>query len=480
MHLVSLLEELYNIDISKLFIFSHNNILISYIKRNESDFFSEVEIENYRLELFYNSPEKLNDNQINQIKLILLSCTTTFNSTAIIDVTYLLESILSDQSIEKTLDNTLLKLITEDDIFSAGLYLFNSKLFQLRGLLYQSKTKTLMKGINFKKEIIELKERNNFSDILFFEQIKEVDELNNELFPYKNYGIGIYTNKGPLGLLVISTKEAELSKINNLLVIYSKILAITFSFKSLIQRYKFAVNDLDFFKNNLFYNNNLINLGKLTASIAHELKNPLVSIGGFTERVIKLNTDERLNTYLKIIKNEVNRMEQLINDLLLYSKSLKLSVDEINILSLVEEVLTILYEKIKEKEAEVKLHINNTETLNVDKSKIMQVLVNIIKNSLDAFSDTKNNIIEIRSFDNEKYKILEITDNAGGIPTSELPKIFTPFYTTKENGTGLGLPICKKIMEAHGGDIKIFSENNQTKIQLFFKKEVQYEENTYY
>ncbi|BAI79598.1 conserved hypothetical protein [Deferribacter desulfuricans SSM1] len=470
MYLIKLLEELFDITVTKIQIFSYDSLILSIIISEQADYFNEVEAENYKLELFYKSTKRLNDKQLEQIKLILLSCATTFTNITINDITYLLNNIINNDSIEQTLNNTIKKLTEEQDIYSAGLYYLNNKLMQLRGLIYYSNNKTTMDSINFKKEIVELNKRSEFSDIIFFEQIKEINSLNNHLFPFKNYGIGIYTKNGPIGLLVISTKDNNITHINNLLNIYSKILSITFTVKSLIQRYKFAVDDLEFFKNNLFYNNNLINLGKLTATIAHELKNPLVSIGGFTNRVLKLNKDEKLNGYLNIIKNEVNRMENLINDLLLYSKAIKLDISEVNVLSLVEEATTILYEKIREKDVDVQINIKRDETLKIDKNKILQVLLNLINNSLDALCNETNNTIKINLETNTNFKILEIIDNGCGIPKSDIAKLFTPFYTTKESGTGLGLPICKKIMEAHDGDIKIFSDNNQTKIQLFFKR----------
>ncbi|KAA0258687.1 GHKL domain-containing protein [Deferribacter autotrophicus] len=472
MKLVSLIEQLFGISVNKLDILFNDAKLYTFHKNNNTGFSLEYRKTPLFFKLSYNSDTELDDSKKNLIVNLLetyVEFPNNLNSPNLLKCINTLDNIIQKENIETILKNIINQLTANNFIECAGIYFLNTKLLQLRGLIYHSKSMSENSYL-FKKEIIEIKERNELSDILFFEQIKKITSLNNIFFPFENYGIGVYTSNGPVGLLIISIKSNQELFIENILSFYSKIIALAFEFTSTLKKYQFAIEDLNFFKENMYRNSNLINMGKLTATIAHELKNPLVSIGGFTNRLIKNTKDEKTLRYLNIIKNEVERMESLIKDLLFYSKNLQLTLEKVNLLNVIEEALSILYEKISHNDIDIKLKIQKDIHLFIDKNKILQVLLNIFNNSIDAMKGIDNKI-EIISKTSNSHIILEIIDNGEGIPQENLAKIFTPFFTTKDHGSGLGLPICKKIMEAHKGDIKIFSDKNGTKIQLYFIKE---------
>ncbi|MGA1847577.1 sensor histidine kinase [Deferribacter abyssi] len=473
MKVITLIEQLFGIKVNKLDILFNDAKLYSFHKSDDKGYSLEHSNTPYLFKLSYNSHKELDDSQKDLILDLLetyIEFPNNLNSPNLLKCIDTLDSIIQKENLEVILKKILNQLLTNNYIECAGIYFLNAKLLQLRGLIYNAK-KMNENFYLFKKEIIKIKERNELSDILFFEQIKRVSLIKNIFFPFDNYAIGIYTSKGPVGLLVISIKPSQEIFIENILTLYSKIIALAFEFTSTLKKYQFAVEDLNFFKENMYKNSNLINMGKLTATIAHELKNPLVSIGGFTNRLIKITTDEPSLRYLNIIKNEVERMEVLIKDLLFYSKNLQLIREKVSLLNIVEEAISILFEKINYNDIDVDIKIKKDIYLLVDRNKILQVLLNIFNNSIDAMKGLDNKI-EITSRLTNNYIILEIIDNGVGIPKENLSKIFTPFFTTKDNGSGLGLPICKKIMEAHKGDIKIFSDKNGTKIDLYFIREV--------
>lgn len=200
-------------------------------------------------------------------------------------------------------------------------------------------------------------------------------------------------------------------------------------------------------------------LGELAAELAHEIKNPLVTIGGFARRLSeKDNFDHEENKYINIIISEVERVEKLLKDILNYSRDIKPTFSDYNINTLIEEVI-LSYEGISsESGVEVKKELSDKiQPLHIDHSQIKQVIINILHNAVECMTG-KAGIITIKteklSGENEGTTI-SISDTGGGISPEILDNIFNPFFTTKKHGTGLGLSLSRKIIENHGGTISI-------------------------
>jgi PAS domain S-box-containing protein len=203
-------------------------------------------------------------------------------------------------------------------------------------------------------------------------------------------------------------------------------------------------------------------IGQLASGVGHELRNPLGAIknAGFYIRRRVANTDipstePRVIEFLDIIDEEVNSANKVITDLLGFSRVAKPTVAPANIAGIIEDALkyTPVPENIK-----LSKDINNgLPMVMVDGEQIKQVCLNITLNALQAMAE-KGGRLDIRATDKGKFVEVEFIDTGGGIPDSIKKKIFDPLFTTKAKGVGLGLSVCKTIIERHEGDIKVKSQ----------------------
>lgn len=196
-------------------------------------------------------------------------------------------------------------------------------------------------------------------------------------------------------------------------------------------------------------------LGKMAAVLAHEIKTPLTSIKMNTDIIaeeLKLNKEEKEN--IAIIQTEINRLNNLVKDVLQFSRQMELDVSEFNLFDLVEKIKHQLNSKLKSKNISLLNNLGKIDLM-ADRQRLTQVFLNLIDNSIEAISN--NGKIELKSFideDKNNFQIL-IIDSGTGI--SDDIKVFEPFYTTKTSGTGLGLSITQKIIEQHKGKINLVS-----------------------
>ena len=192
-------------------------------------------------------------------------------------------------------------------------------------------------------------------------------------------------------------------------------------------------------------------IGELSAMVGHDLRNPLAGISNaayYLKMKYTPETDSRTKQMLDIIDKDVAYANKIVNDLLDYSRKIHLEVTESNPKSVVDEALALISVP-----ANIQV-INLTAdkpTLKVDVDRLRRVFVNIIKNSVEAMPEGGK--LTIKSKENKDKIEFTITDTGAGIPKETLEKLFTPLFTTKAKGMGLGLSICKRIVEAHGGKI---------------------------
>jgi len=200
-------------------------------------------------------------------------------------------------------------------------------------------------------------------------------------------------------------------------------------------------------------------IGEMAASIAHELKGPLVSIGGFAKRLERKfvpGSSER--KYAETIVHEVSRLEKMLTDTLFFSKKATICYASCNINSIVEESLAILSSSLEEKKIRVKMRLcPKIASFWGDSQQLKQVFINLFSNAGEAMKDGGTLSITVAStkLDGDNALSVTVSDTGGGIPVEILHDIFNPFFTTKECGTGLGLPITHRIVTNHGGRILV-------------------------
>lgn len=197
--------------------------------------------------------------------------------------------------------------------------------------------------------------------------------------------------------------------------------------------------------------------GELTSSVLHEIKNPLVSIGGFAMNLLKTGElNERDRKKLEIISNETIRLEKYLENMESSVSELKLDDEDLN--QILEDNTNLLQNEFAEKEIHLfKSLAQGLPMCPVDHVKIQEVFLNMFQNSIEAVH--YGGSIWVRtwaSVDNTKV-FIEISDNGSGISREQMTKIFTPFFTTKEKGSGLGLAFAHRIIRDHGGNISVSS-----------------------
>ncbi|OPY71706.1 MAG: Sensor protein ZraS [Syntrophorhabdus sp. PtaU1.Bin058] len=217
------------------------------------------------------------------------------------------------------------------------------------------------------------------------------------------------------------------------------------------------------FEEELMRANKLAALGELAGSIAHEIKNPLISIQGFAGRILKTGDKERIEKYARLIEKEAERLSTVLIKLLEYSRMDTPRKERVGVDGIIDDtVLFMEHHLTRFKNIEVSVEKGkDIPPVMVDKIHVQQALVNIIINA--AQSMPNGGTVHIRSGVEGNNAYISVTDSGGGIEPENIAKIFEPFFTTKPKGegTGLGLSICKRLMKANDGDISVESVPGQ-------------------
>lgn len=212
-------------------------------------------------------------------------------------------------------------------------------------------------------------------------------------------------------------------------------------------------------------------------NLTHELKTPLTTIKGFVETIEEEIKEIDQKNYIEIIKRHTNRMNQMIQDLMLLSeleeKKKELEISEIDLETIIVNILKIFKERIKKKKLKLDIDIDpKLPKLPAERFKIEQLLINLLDN---AVKYTEEGSISISAIKENDYLKLQIQDTGIGIPRKSLPRIFERFYVVNKSrsrklgGTGLGLSIVKHIVQLHNGKIEVNSELDQgTTFTIFF------------
>ncbi|MFI8712692.1 histidine kinase N-terminal domain-containing protein [Brevibacillus brevis] len=210
-------------------------------------------------------------------------------------------------------------------------------------------------------------------------------------------------------------------------------------------------------------------LGQMASSFVHEFRNPLTSIMGFS-RLLK--EDYPNLPYVDIIENELRQLNYRVSQFLLVSKkgAVYKQMEVFSVWELFDEILSFLYPNIVDVNVNIQCSIDPTFQLKGYKDEMKQVFINIISNALDALhKKTSDKEIVIEVSQTPDSSLITVSNNGSPIPLDLLSVIFEPFFTTKELGTGIGLYVCKEIIERHGGTITCESTDLQTKFSMQFK-----------
>jgi PAS domain S-box-containing protein len=212
----------------------------------------------------------------------------------------------------------------------------------------------------------------------------------------------------------------------------------------------------------------LASVGELAASIAHELNNPLATIALRVESLLSHTPvgDPRRRA-LEIIAQESQRMSALVANLLQFSRRLPEQISTVDLRQELRQVVELVHHVLRKRQIQVVYELDpETPLIHADRQKLRQLFLNLFTNASDAMPQGGTLTLRSRPAQlgpDQPAVCLEIADTGVGIPAEQLDKVFEPFFTTKEEGrgTGLGLPICRRVVTDHGGTIRLTSQVGQ-------------------
>ncbi len=207
----------------------------------------------------------------------------------------------------------------------------------------------------------------------------------------------------------------------------------------------------------------LVSLGKLASGMAHEIRNPLNAISLSIQRLKRefVPAEDRKDEYYQfvdIMRGEVTRVDRIVEEFLLSTKA-QVPMKEENLHDVMDEVMLILREKAESRQVQMTNRMDRNMKSPVQKDRLKQAFCNIILNGIEAVG--QNGAIEVSGETKNKFVEIAVKDTGTGIKKDQIPAIFDYYYTTKDKGMGLGLPISYMIIKDHNGEIRVASEEGK-------------------
>ncbi len=204
-------------------------------------------------------------------------------------------------------------------------------------------------------------------------------------------------------------------------------------------------------------------IDELSASIAHEIRNPIAAAKSLVQQMGEDPRSIENVEYAGVALDELDRVERSISHLLKYAKEEDIQFEQVNLAGVIDSSLSEMRAKLDAANVAVARNYIGGPTLIADGEKLRQVFTNILDNAIDAFPDEKEEKRIDLHIENgiPKRVRVRLRDNGNGIPPEKIDRIFNPFFTTKETGTGLGMAISTKSVEAHEGTIDVVSEESR-------------------
>ena len=243
------------------------------------------------------------------------------------------------------------------------------------------------------------------------------------------------------------------------------------SFNTMTQALKESRRNLEETYQKLIQEQALAEVGHFAVTVAHEVKNPLGIIKGALDILRKEGIDEQVKvTMISYVEDEIRRLDMLIRDFLDFSRPRSLSFKKTNLTSFLRNLVDRMNLEWEPKKVGIDFKTTVQEaTIQADKDALSRAMVNIIKNACEASPEGSR--VTVGLFDEGSFFKVVVSDLGDGIPDEKKGKIFEPFFTGKSKGTGLGLTLTKKLIEAHMGQIEVKdNEPTGTRIEIIFWK----------
>jgi signal transduction histidine kinase len=263
------------------------------------------------------------------------------------------------------------------------------------------------------------------------------------------------------GFFVKYILDGILFQSNNVIFPLALIIFISSISWVLLSRFHSYISALTSVHDNLRQNEKLAVIGQMATAIAHEIKNPLSSLKGFTQ--LQQEKDKGDDQYYPIMLNEIDRINSIVTNLLILGKPNTAIKSTKNLGEIIHYVLVVIQTHADRLNVNIELDLKDSPVLLCDENQLKQVFINLIKNAMESMPD--GGVVKVISEREKDTAIVSVIDAGCGIEPDILEKLGEPFFTTKQNGNGLGLMVTKKIIEEHGGQFLINSQlNNGTTV----------------
>ncbi len=259
------------------------------------------------------------------------------------------------------------------------------------------------------------------------------------------------TGQSPIpGVLAFATREAGVYSPEHLELLSNIAKLITHSFGRTVK---------------LAEHTRLAAIGSFASGIAHEIRSPLSTISMALEYLQHADLPPAAGKRVVLAHEESARITRLLEEILLYAKPLKLELQPLEMHAFVEDFILSHQELAERRNQRFELTAETSNcTIMGDRDRLTQIMINLANNAVEAAPEHSTITWRLRRNDITRLMTLEVSNQGAPITTAQLERLFTPFFTTKPQGTGLGLPIVKRMVEAHGGDIQIHSLEGKTQV----------------
>src|SRR5712691_9437169 len=211
----------------------------------------------------------------------------------------------------------------------------------------------------------------------------------------------------------------------------------------------------------------------LAAGIAHEVRNPLnslqINVGILEQELLELLPDRNVHafTVLQKIAGEIKRLDDFVSEFLRFARPPRLNLERLAVRPLITDLVAFIGPECSKKGVALEADLRGPDTAMVDGFQIKQAVLNLVLNALQA--TPKGGHVVVRTAGDKRRFVVAVADDGEGMSPEVREKAFTPFFTTREDGTGLGLPLVSRIVEQHGGSVEISSALDEgTTVTLVF------------
>jgi len=327
---------------------------------------------------------------------------------------------------------------------------------------------------NYFKRVIAEKKVFHLTDINEFARLP--DKVKQLLIPSEIVIMPLFSSRDILGI-IMADNAFHYNPIDESTIVLISLLSIqtgialenAITHNILIQQFeelKDLHNTMKHLQEELIKKEKLSTIGRMASYFIHEIKNPLVTIGGFAKRIANENNLDVIHRDADIIFKEMKKLEQILNKLSTFTLLAPLRIERLNLLDVVKEVIDFFELEFTRKHINLKIDIPEDISLKAERVQIFEVLFNLISNSVESMM---TGTITISARIENAYLKITVEDTGRGIPKENLPHITEPFFSTKTEGFGLGLFIVSNIIENYGGKLEITSvEQKGTKVNVYF------------